>query len=99
MADIDIGAILKFIPSILKGINAANRVKDAKGAEKKAMAIKEAVKDGAAIGEQIAGKDAINDAALEALAGHVIDGIFAGKKAIEAGRVLKNPDGLPATQR
>lgn len=86
----DLGKLLKFLPFILEGIDAAKDIKDAKGADKKAAAITHAVTVGGHVFEGATGHDAINDAALEAFAGHVIDGVFAGKDAIEAGKHLKN---------
>ena len=89
------GLFVKFLPFITKGIQISQNVKDADGPEKKKIAIQHAVTEGAAIFEGVTGKDVVNEQAAAALAGHIIDGIFTAKDAVQAGKLLKTADGTP----
>lgn len=90
----DLSAVIKFLPFVLKGIDVARDVKGS-GPEKRKAAIETAVKEGAQMFETLSGKDIINEDALAALAGHTIDGIFLGKDAAASAKQLRVKDGTP----
>jgi hypothetical protein len=77
----------KFIPIITDGIVAAEQIKGATGAEKKAHVLE--IVTAAVSGSNATGKTAIDEHAVTTAAGAGIDAVISTIHAIEGGKVVK----------